>query len=340
MVRLRRRPLFHIALFLSLTLSVACATTTEATPPVSPAAAPATTDVTPSTSPAPSFFSRPYGPDSPWNTVISLSPRIHPDNGALISRLATKPALTSDPTQYAFPVYEIGPGTPRRSVKLSGYFSTYTDEHTRRGHGFSPTVDGVPVPPNAVQSDGSDGIIIFWDPASGDEWGFWRWEDSGGQAMAQNGYRYNTRWAGRFPDGLAGRGAGVPYFAGLVRPWEIAAGRIDHALAFAYAWPSPDFVYPASKSDGRGTRGLDLPEGSRLQLDPSLTEADFEGMGLTPAARVVARALQEYGMIVIDNSGSTKVMLEDNKTANWGSTLTRSSLSSIPLDKFRVLAPE
>jgi hypothetical protein len=98
-------------------------------------------------------------------------------------------------------------------------------------------------------------------------------------------------------------------------------------------------VYPASKSDGRGTTGVDLPEGTRLQLDPSLTEADFDRMGLTQQARVVARALQEYGMIVVDNSGSSKIMLEDEKTADWGSMLNRTSVSAIPLASFRVVSP-
>ena len=197
----------------------------------------------------------------------------------------------------------------------------------------------VPVPPEAIQSSGSDGSIVFWDPATGDEWSFWQWEESAnGDITATNGYRYNTKWSGRFFDGLAGRGAGLPYLGGLVRPWEVAQGRIDHAIAFAYAWPSSEFVFPASKSDGAGVVGVDLPEGSRVQLDPSLTDADFDRMGLSPAARVIARALQQYGMIVIDNSGSSKIMVEDNITANWGDTLTRNSISAIPWDEFRVIA--
>jgi hypothetical protein len=224
-------------------------------------------------------------------------------------------------------------------VKVSGYFSTYTSDGARMGHGFAPTLADVPVPAGAAASSGSDGAIVFWNPVTGDEWGFWRWSDVDGQASAENGYHYNTRWSGRFFDGLAGRGAGIPYLAGLVRPWEVNAGRIDHAIAFAYAWPSPESVYPASKSDGRGVRGTDLPEGTRLQLDPALTDADFQQMGLSAAARVVARALQEYGMIVIDNSGSTKIMLEDDLTAHWGATLNRTSVSQIPLTSFRVIAP-
>jgi hypothetical protein len=255
-----------------------------------------------------------------------------------MSRLITRAPLTSDPTQYAFPLYRITPSTPRRGVRLSGYFSTYTTDTTRMGHGGAPTVNGVPVPADAVESSGTGGTILFWDPVTGDEWALWalarnrRPDQSGERLPVQHQLVAPIH---RRPGRPRGR---VPYFAGLVRPWEVNAGHIGHAVAFAYSWPSPDFVFPASKSDGLGTRGVDLPEGTRLRLDPSLTDADLHEMGLSPAARVVARALQEFGMIVVDN-GSTKVMLEDNLTANWGQRLSSMSLSPIPLDKFRVLAP-
>ena len=101
------------------------------------------------------------------------------------------------------------------------------------GHGAAPAVNGVPVPADAIGSSGTDGTILFWDPVTGDEWAFWRWHEIDGEARAENGYRYNTNWSGRFADGLAGRGAGIPYFAGLVRPWEVNAGHIGDAVAFA-----------------------------------------------------------------------------------------------------------
>jgi hypothetical protein len=147
---------------------------------------------------------------------------------------------------------------------------------------------------------------------------------------------------GRFADGRAGRGSGNPYLAGLVRPWEVAQGHIDHALAFAYDSPSSAFVYPASKSDGGrfgGQLGVDMPEGSRLQLDPTMTDADFDRLGLSPAAKVIARALQRYGMYTVDHSGSSKVFLEARTTAQWGSEITRDMLSAIPWSRFRVIAP-
>jgi hypothetical protein len=32
--------------------------------------------------------------------------------------------------------------------------------------------------------------------------------------------------------------------------------------------------------------GVDAPEGTRFQLDPSLTEADFQACGLAPEAKI------------------------------------------------------
>jgi hypothetical protein len=194
-----------------------------------------------------------------------------------------------------------------------------------------------------VQSAGSDGQIVIWDPTTGTEYSFWQFAKlADGTYTATNGYRYHTGagYNGRFADGLAGRGAGTPYFAGLVRKWEIDQGHIDHALAFAYDSPSAEVRYPASKSDGGGFGGItgsDLPEGTRLQLDPALTDADFSAWGLSPAAKTIARAMQTYGMYVIDHSGSSKIYLEDRLTAKWGTDIGRDLVRGIPWTAFRVV---
>jgi hypothetical protein len=250
--------------------------------------------------------------------------------------------LSSNVDQYTIPVYYFDAQTPRRTVHLSGHFSSYDrGDHVRVGHGFAPTVSGIPVPADAVQGAGSDGQIVIWDATSGVEYSFWQFRrDGSGNYRATNGYRYHTTagYHGRFADGNAGRGAGTTYLAGLVRPWEIAQGRIDHALAFAYAKPSASFRFPASKSDGAGVLGSDLPQGARLQLNPALTDADFARWGLTRTARILARALQRYGMFVIDNSGSSKIYLEDRRTAHWPATVNANTVRGIPWSQFRVLA--
>jgi hypothetical protein len=294
--------------------------------------------------PPPADAVRPYDPASPWNTPIGPNPVLDPQSNTYINAIADNNLpLTSDVDQYTIPVYRFNASTPLRTVKLSGYFSAYdAGDNSRKSPGFAPTVSGIPVPENALQSSGTDGQIVIWNPETGVEYSFWQFKrDASGAYTATNGYRYHTTagYYGRFADGRSGRGAGTPYFAGLVRKWEIDRGRIDHALAFAYDAPSGAFRYPASKSDGLGDiHSVDPPEGARIQLDPSLTDADLTKLGLSPAARTIAKALQTYGMYVIDNSRSSKVYLEDRMTAGWDATIDRHLVSKLPWNAFRVVA--
>jgi hypothetical protein len=152
---------------------------------------------------------------------------------------------------------------------------------------------------------------------------------------AENGYHYNTQWSAVPPSGFASRGAGVPYLAGLVRQCEIAQGHIDHALAFSYQNTTSQFVYPATKSDGGDPPGM--PEGTRLQLDPSISDSTIQSWGCTGACFTTAKALQKYGMYLIDSGGHPKVYFEGVGTANWGNTVTPSTVNPIPLSDFRVV---
>ena len=156
---------------------------------------------------------------------------------------------------------------------------------------------------------------------------------------------YNIQWDGT-PVMHSSRGSGIPAYAGLLRPWEIRQGRIEHVLAFGYTEPAADqCVFPASKTDGESSMHFAIPEGARLQLDPSLTEQDFDRLGLDPTAKIIARALQEYGMILVDDSGSFKIYVEDlinnpYATEQWTDTdlnLTKESIYNIPYTAFRVL---
>jgi hypothetical protein len=283
---------------------------------------------------------RPYTASSPWNTPI-------PEDATVVDtfRIAHDPGatLTSDPTQYTYPVYSVTRKTPRKPVELRGLFSMVTADKKLE------IIDGgtvrLPLPRGVEAAAGTDGqfVVVDWD--TGEEWGVWKARrDADGSWSIENGYRYNVRWDGVPPKDATGRpfisrGAGVPYLTGLVRPCEIKRRRIDHALAFAYDYPSGRHVYPATKSDGLGDGSDAVPEGTRLQLDPSLTTRDLANMSCTKACLTIARALQRYGMYVIDNSGRPKVMMEYDSTARWNRTITDETLGSLRLKAFRVLKP-
>jgi hypothetical protein len=83
-----------------------------------------------------------------------------------------------------------------------------------------------------------------------------------------------------------------------------------------------------------------MPEGARIQLDPSFDVNTLKDR----TARIVAKALQEYGAYVVDYAGNRgKIYAEYEGTANWSadsaSTRFWSSkvVSSIPAGKLRVL---
>jgi len=128
--------------------------------------------------------SRPYTAWSPWNT--SLVGAVHsPDSAARVSRISGGP-LTSDPTQYTYPVYYVHRSTSRVQVKLDGWFSHVG----RRGQKVRNQRGGsvrLPIPPGAGAAAGSDGQIILIDAKAGDEWGLWQMNQNGPDYGATNG---------------------------------------------------------------------------------------------------------------------------------------------------------
>lgn len=285
--------------------------------------------------PVPSFEQRPYTADSPWNTPIAADAPIDPNSAAMIATIqaSNTGTLRSDPTRYAYPVYFADASTPRVTLVCSGYVSVIERDGSRN---LIPTgeMTNVPLPAGATPSEGTDGQIIVIDVATGDEYDIWRFQSPN---VCENATKYvqGIRRSAVEPN-YGSRGAGVPYLAGLIRPWEIAAGRIEHALAFGYMISRLDrCVWPAGKTDGDDDRPDAIPQGARLRLDPAV---DVEQIpGLDAAGRVIARALQEYGMILIDNSGSNKIYVEDNLTADWGTQIVATTVSAIPVERLQVL---
>jgi len=152
------------------------------------------------------------------------------------------------------------------------------------------------------------------------------------------------RWKAR-----GGRAAGFPNIAGLIRPEEIQAGEIRHALAFTFATNRKDvFYYPAARTDGKFDYADAPAEGMRFQLNPKLTDADFTNWGLSASAKVVARALQKYGMLDCDNGGDMALqlqLLDKNSEVNrrrWDSLCPElySSISKIPTNQFQLINAE
>ncbi|HMB67857.1 MAG TPA: hypothetical protein VKU85_01055, partial [bacterium] len=102
---------------------------------------------------------------------------------------------------------------------------------------------------------------------------------------------------------------------------------------------------PACRGDGDHV-GEQYPiEGMRFQLNPALTEDDFDEWGLTEEARVLARALQTYGMYLCDRGGDMAVQMQllgDRPSLHrnrWEDRLPGffKSIEKIHTDQFRIV---
>jgi len=144
---------------------------------------------------------------------------------------------------------------------------------------------------------------------------------------------------------MSSRGSGFAFLGGVIWPSELAAGEINHPLSFSYEFPKAGGpVAPATDSDGVSTETFALPEGARIQLDPNF---DLDSLSLTSYERTIARAMQEYGLILVDRGGAGPIGLyaidpssasSNDYTDSWGTadfiTLDNLQIADLP---FRVL---
>lgn len=99
------------------------------------------------------------------------------------------------------------------------------------------------------------------------------------------------------------RVAVLPTPAGLIRPSEVAAGVIPHAIRMGLSCCASAFRYPAIQSDGSTANGV--PSGGHLWLPRSVSLS-----GLDTFNTMVAVALQEYGAFISDSTGSSDFYIQ------------------------------
>ncbi len=144
--------------------------------------------------------------------------------------------------------------------------------------------------------------------------------------------------AGRGEQCTSADAAGYPISPLLFNADEVAAGEIKHALRFILPnerIQNGVYVHPATHSTNATSGGSDAPPyGTRLRL-----KANFD-MNRLPneAARVVARALQKYGMFLADGGNIALTAESDQYTnAKWAGLLEARDLESIKVTDFEMI---
>jgi hypothetical protein len=196
------------------------------------------------------------------------------------------------------------------------YFSKSTDPaytvQCSHSAGWGPCeIDGatVHIPSGARAAGGSDGHMAVIDQASGWEYDFWQV-----QQIPSDGGSLTVGYAGRTSigpnsDGLGSEAtaAGFGLAAGIIRPEELAAGQIDHALFMVVKCTNGTSVWPAGSSAGRSCSSMGLSDvnapamGQHFYLD--MTDAEIDALPQPAWQKTILRAMAHYGLYVGDTGG-------------------------------------
>jgi hypothetical protein len=285
-----------------------------------------------------------FSDDSFWNQPLPQNPEIDARSQQWIALLKRDPMKNFgiNATRYTIPIYEINEKTPLKTVLPNSDFYQHAKDFPRE----------VPIPDDAISDDQNDHHLALVDWSRNTAWDLWGAELKNGKWYSYTGIRYRLDGPGVFSTkelGMKnndsvhqygpGRASGVPIIAGLIREDEARSGRIEHKIAAASQFVAfQEFVFPAAWTDGACIGGI--PEGAVIQLDPKL---DLSKYALTHDEMAVARALQKYGMVLLDYAGANVIYAEGlygQKDRNWQGRLREwdGGLIKIPIENYRVLA--
>jgi hypothetical protein len=289
----------------------------------------------------------PYFPaDSPWYQDVSAA-SVDPESAAVISWLAGAGGWGGGRMQidFSIEVLEADTGTPLRSFTATGDF--YDPDCDR------PALASVPLPnggalegENGYQcvGDGDCHLIVVHRPTHR-LYEMWRANvaGSGGPYFAGCLAVWNMDLTypqtGRGQDCSSADAAGYPIAPLLFNADEVAAGHIDHAIRFIL--PNSRmrrlvYVHPATHSTGSTSGPATAPPyGTRLRL-----RADYPVQNLpTAGARVVARAMQKYGILLSDG-GTIALTAQSDRftTARWNGLLGPLDLAALQVADFQMVA--
>jgi len=231
--------------------------------------------------------------DNAWNQRVDRL-AVAPDSARIVASIGLEQGMHPDfgsgryegrPIGIPFDV--VSHRTPRSRVRFE-----YADESNRVRY---PIPRGVHIEGGAGADGDRHALLVDRDACKLYE--LFALKRTKGRWTAGSGATWSLRSNKLRPRGwTSADAAGLPILPGLARYDEVRRGRIDHALRFTVSQTRNAFVFPA-RHFASSLSDPALPRmGERLRL-----RGDFDVSRLPRQARIVARALKEYGMFVADN---------------------------------------
>jgi hypothetical protein len=257
-----------------------------------------------------------FPPTNAWNVDVSSS-SIATTTAYAISAAHLHPDLGDwTPDAYGIPFSVVPASQPLASITFTAYASqsdpgpngwTQNPNTSSSGNGVTayPIPNGAHIEgnPPTGQVPGDDHLLVLQQGATcGAPCSLWEVGGTVGGSSAPwsagTGAMWDLASNGLRPLGwTSADAAGLSLFAGLLKISEVKAGVVTHAVRVTFNTTQQGYVYPATHSAGSEALGSSAPPmGLRLRLKSTFDTSGFSGPG-----KIVAKAMQTYGLIVADN---------------------------------------
>ena len=275
--------------------------------------------------------SRMFSPLAWRNQALADNATLDPDQSAverLVTQLSVHGAWVNN-KEWSAPVYVVPGNQKRIGVHVESHeppqlWGDWQSAPIPADAMSSPPADGYDDRDSLFQRldkrEWTDRSLVLYQPATDTLWEFFHLVKRSGVFYAADGGRISNLsdslgswdpWP--FPNDPHGAtGAGIPHMAGIQTVDEVVRrGSIEHVVSMTVpqvtdvdpAHANPDWSpvrAPAIRSDGDRDPALfpdAIEEGTRFRLPASL---NLDSLGLTPYGKILARAIQRYGAIVVN----------------------------------------
>jgi hypothetical protein len=227
---------------------------------------------------------------NPWNQPIAALP-LNPLSSAIIGHIQSMGGGTKiHPdvgSTFGIPFVVVPADQPAVTIRYDAY-------------GDESDPGPFPIPPNAPVEAGSDSHVLVLQQQTCQLFELFVGRREGAGWVAASGAKFDLNTGAPRPIGwTSADAAGLPILPGLVRYDEVAAGHVDHAIRVTFSQTQKGFIFPASHYASSNTDPTLPAMGMRFRLSSS-----FDINTLSGQARVIAFAMQQYGLIVADNGSN------------------------------------
>lgn len=284
-----------------------------------------------------------FDPGSWWYKRLPTNPPLDANSSAIMANISATygGSVSLDRTQYTPQIVIATNADPLVTFTWNNVLGAGSSLNLLNEH-----LNNVRIPTWAAPASGSDSEITIYNQDTGQYTDIW-------VATKNSNTDWSAAWGGTIQNARTNSGvhvhpygavaSGFPFLPGMVTADEVRDGHIAHVVGIGLPLALIDSTIsdPATRTDGTATPAANtISEGQRLILPASINVAN---LNISRTAKIIARAAQEYGLIVWDRGETSWTIRAQNGTGMtsnpWPTLLGGAAdpLNGFPMSQMQVM---